>query len=469
MDANSPKSRPKAILLIKKNSTHYAISFGYSYHIVGKYADSDWPLRFAERMDYYSIKSVGILAPNSVINKKIYNYFNYNNLDADIGEALTKITATLDLDKNTLEYLSKYIIIGNSIKFRLKLHNLTSIINLIEYTEKILLRDAMHKIPILKECKNKTVIEKLDKKLVEKIHEDIEESNHEYSINLSEFTTIGFEYVFFNREYDAFVLQINNNIDQFQELTTENIFNFIIEKKLEKNEDLLKINITMISTDDYVKYTLRDLIMYSDDEYIFNDGIWYEYNSLFFDYIHEYLEDIPVYHKEEYDFLDREKSEKIFDEMKKHVDLGKINYFEYKFNNYVSYKEEAVICLDRVENNINGQKYEFTDLLDEKNHRLYAVKIGDNSSNLSYVIDQSLIGLKALDDGEVDNYCKSDVEEVGLWLIFKKDVGYCKIEDNRLDWKNLNLLTLKSKIADWKKQVLLTGRKPIININYRYK
>lgn len=221
VNITTPKSRPKAILLIKKEDNHYAISFGYSYHFVGKYADTDWPLEFADRMDYYSIKSVGIFAPNSVINKKIYNYFNYNNLDADIGEALTKITATLDLDEQTLEYLSNFIIIGNSIKFRIKIPNFKSIMKVVTYVEIIMLREARNNIPKLKECKNKEAIEKLDKKLVEKIQKDIAENNKEYSINLSEFTIRGSDHIFFNSEYDSFIFELNNKIDQYNEFTTE--------------------------------------------------------------------------------------------------------------------------------------------------------------------------------------------------------------------------------------------------------
>lgn len=469
VNITSPKSRPKAILLINKDNNHYAISFGYSYHFVGKYADTDWPLEFADRMDYYSIKSVGIFAPNSVINKKIYNYFNYNNLDADIGEALTKITSTLDLDEQTQEYISNYIIIGNSIKFRIKLHNLKSIMKVVNYVEIIMLREARNNIPKLKECKNKDTVKKLDKKLVEKIQKDITENNKEYSINLSEFIIIGFDYIFLNSEYDSFVFELNNKIDQYPELTTENIYQFIKEQNLEQYDNLLNIKISMFTSEETYRYSLRDLIMYADDDTIFNEGTWYEYNSVFFDYINKYLEDIPVYHHEQYDFPNKKYSEKTFDELKKQVDLGNTIYFEYKFNNYVAFKEDNMTCLDRVNYYINGQKYEFTDLLDESKHRLYATKIGNYSNELSYVIDQSLMGLKALDEGKVENYNKSDVEEVGLWLVFKRDVGYYKIENNKLEWEDMDLLIFKSKIADWKKQVLLTGRKPVININYRYK
>lgn len=465
---NEVKSRPKAILLIKKGNVYYAVSFGYSYHIASKYADINWPLKFAERMDYYSIKSVGILAPNSVINKKIYNYFNYNVLNTDIGEALTKITATLELDERTLEYLSNYVVVGNSIKFRIKIHNLESIINLLNYVELILLRDIKYKIPKLMECKGRNNIDNLDKKLVEKIQQDINNEVSEPLINISEFTLLSFDYVFFNSEYNNFVFHLNNTLDNFTELTVGNIYQFIKNNHLELNDNLLLMDISMFSDDGGYRCKLRDIIMYTDDKYIFNEGIWYEYNSLFFEYIHEYLEDIPVYRLEQYDFPNKEDAINIFNEMRNNMDLGNANYFEYNFNNYVAYTSENIICLDRKKYYINKQSYEFTDLLDEDKKALYAVKTGKYSNDLSYVIDQSLIGLKALDDGNVEGYNKNDVEIVGLWLVFKRSVDYYVIGDGRLDWENMELLILKSKIADWKKQVLLSGRKPVIYINYRY-
>ena len=465
---NEVKSRPKAILLIKKGNVYYAVSFGYSYHIASKYADINWPLKFAERMDYYSIKSVGILAPNSVINKKIYNYFNYNVLNTDIGEALTKITATLELDERTLEYLSNYVVVGNSIKFRIKIHNLESIINLLNYVELILLRDIKYKIPKLMECKGRNNIDNLDKKLVEKIQQDINNEVSEPLINISEFTLLSFDYVFFNSEYNNFVFHLNNTLDNFTELTVGNIYQFIKNNHLELNDNLLLMDISMFSDDGGYRCKLRDIIMYTDDKYIFNEGIWYEYNSLFFEYIHEYLEDIPVYRLEQYDFPNKEDAINIFNEMRNNMDLGNANYFEYNFNNYVAYTSENIICLDRKKYYINKQSYEFKDLLDEDKKALYAVKTGKYSNDLSYVIDQSLIGLKALDDGNVEGYNKNDVEIVGLWLVFKRSVDYYVIGDGRLDWENMELLILKSKIADWKKQVLLSGRKPVIYINYRY-
>ena len=48
----------------------------------------------------------------------------------------------------------------------------------------------------------------------------------------------------------------------------------------------------------------------------------------------------------------------------------------------------------------------------------------------------------------MERYNKSDVEIVGLWLVFKRTVDYYIIDNGKLDWENIGLLILKSKIAD---------------------
>ena len=114
-------------------------------------------------------------------------------------------------------------------------------------------------------------------------------------------------------------------------------------------------------------------------------------------------------------------------------------------------------------------KVRFLTIFDENDGAIYAVKAGNSSGSLAYVVDQSLYALKLLDDNQLTKLDKNKVSKVGLWLIFKRGDDKFPIEDNRLDWKEVKMLILKSKIADWKRQVLLSGREPIIRINYGYK
>ena len=463
-------AKPKAILVINKENNCYAISFGYAYAFVGKYADKNWPLKFAERMDYLSVKSVGILAPNSLVNRKIYNYFNYNFLDVDSGEALNNISVKLKLNEDISEFLSDHVIIGNSIKFRIIKDELIIILNLINFVEEVLENSPKREIPKLKKIDNKAKIHSLNKKLNETIQNDILSEKEKYSINISEFSVDGFQYVFFNNDFDNFGFELGNKNDISTVLNVESIYEFIRNTNLQNSDNLLDLKITMVEGDNLHVKSLKDFIMYVGDENIYIDGNWYQYNKLLVDSIHNTLSDIPVYYDDAYDFITKEKFESSRENLKKKLNEDKDWYFEYFFNKRIEYLNEGYICLDRDMTQIKNHKLEEADLFDEKDGAMYAVKAGNSSGSFSYVVDQSVYALKLLDDNQLSKLDKNQISKVGLWLIFKSgEKNKFTIKDNCLNWDEVNMLILKSKIADWKRQVLLSGREPIIRINYKYK
>ena len=98
-----------------------------------------------------------------------------------------------------------------------------------------------------------------------------------------------------------------------------------------------------------------------------------------------------------------------------------------------------------------------------KNGTVYAVKIGNSSSDLAYVVDQSLEGLKYVRrlndfDDEIKNVC--------LWIIFKRKDQILN-ENNNYNFDNLNMIILKNRINEWKNEVLRMGYRPVIKIDYR--
>lgn len=462
-------AKPKAILVIKNGNNCYAVSFGYAYAFVGGYADKNWPLEFAERMDYLSVKSVGILAPNSLVNRKIYNYFNYNFLDADGGEALSSIAVRLDLDDETSEFLSEYVIIGNSIKFRIKTNNLVSILGLVNFVEGIMDNDPKRELPQFKKIDNKRKIKSLNEKLTESIREDILSEKENYSINISEFTVDGSQYVFFNNDFDDFGFNLDGKMDIGEVLSLESIYDFIRKENLTNSENILDLNITMSLNGKIQENQFKNLIMYVGDKNIYIEGNWYQYNKLLVDAVHNTLSDITVCYDDAHDFLTKEEFESAREDLKKELGVEKDCYFEYFFNRRIEHLYEGYTCLDRKTTQVKYHKIEETDLFDENDGAMYAVKAGNSSGSLAYVVDQSLYALKLLDDNQLSKLDKNKVSKVGLWLIFKRGDDKFTIEDNRLDWTEVKMLILKSKIADWKRQVLLSGREPIIRINYGYK
>lgn len=78
------------------------------------------------------------------------------------------------------------------------------------------------------------------------------------------------------------------------------------------------------------------------------------------------------------------------EELKRELDEDKNWYFEYFFNRRIEHLYEGYTCLDRKNTQVKYHKIEETDLFDENDGAMYAVKAGNSSGSLAYVVDQSL-------------------------------------------------------------------------------
>lgn len=129
-----------------------------------------------------------------------------------------------------------------------------------------------------------------------------------------------------------------------------------------------------------------------------------------------------------------------------------------------------------IEDNFERTDYEKMDLYEESTHTMFAVKIGEASSNLCYAVDQSLTSLKMYKHGQPEDRQKQDkkydmpkIERVGLWLIFFRSKHLPVSEDNRVNLSQIDMLMLKNRIDQWIKEVRLSGYIPVVYINYRKK
>ena len=137
------------------------------------------------------------------------------------------------------------------------------------------------------------------------------------------------------------------------------------------------------------------------------------------------------------------------------------HYAERAFNELRS-RDDGFICYDRELKEVGKERIEVMDLY--KDGFMYAVKIGNSSSKLCYVVDQSLTALKLYKKGLLPG--TPTITTAVIWLILETDAH---IEDNNgvpvLD--KLKMLMLKNRLDQWKKSVRLMGLTPIIFINYR--
>lgn len=458
--------RPRSIVLISHNDLYYALTFGHSYYHINVNADINWAFDFAQRVNYNSIKSLEVNIPNSMINKRINSYIDYSYLDIGSGEALSKLDAYLTSDNNSSPITDR-VNIGNSIKVTLKENNLNHVAMVIEYINFTIENENIKtKIPRFKQVNDENKIINW-----EKILEDYLMGNSDKEINF---------HLDFNNYFNQDSSNISLNwIDKFEYRLSDfkkevNSLEFYELKDFLKNIDNDKIDnvledLTIIfNFESEFSIPLKQLLFfdYLDENVLLIDGIWYEYNQDYLDYLKESMDEIkiddgdlyPFKNTEYYNFL-KEKgkclncSEEEFMENK---------YKEYAqegdFNEYLSVKKDFTL-LDKRNDFFEGHIVEIADLY--KENTIYAVKIG-NINKMVYVIDQSINGLKFIHDKKTNKLDKNDLLNVCIWIILDRKTKIKSLNDIRS-------IIFKNKLDNWKKEVRLMGYTPIVKISYKEK
>lgn len=220
---------------------------------------------------------------------------------------------------------------------------------------------------------------------------------------------------------------------------------------------------------------MKEIIDFTDDteKVVISNGIWYEYNDDYLNYLKESIAELDVEYESEYDDFDniyikyiddiynaeKDKTENIGmteDEIKNK--LKKKSYKERVFN-VMREEKDGFENHDREIETANGNKFELMDLYKDKT--MYAVKIGNSSAKLSYAIEQSIVAMRMLKTKNIE----LDVEKICIWLVLERKQKL-KTENGKVDLNDLDMLMLKNRIDSWKKEIRVAGYKPIIKINY---
>lgn len=116
---------------------------------------------------------------------------------------------------------------------------------------------------------------------------------------------------------------------------------------------------------------------------------------------------------------------------------------------------------DRDSKSVSGAKVEIMDLY--KDGIMYAVKFGNTSAKLCYAVDQSIASLRLYKHRLLKNM--PEIHTVAIWLILER-ATHIEV-DGVPDINALDMLMLKNRLDQWKKEVRLQGYKPLIYINYK--
>ncbi|WP_066320513.1 DUF6119 family protein [Bacillus sp. FJAT-29814] len=462
---------PKAVLSVRHMDDFYCVTFGFAYFLVDKYCDRNFAFNFARKLKYKEVKTTALTTPNSQKNKSINTYVNYNNFEFDSGESFTKIKAKVELAEN-FSIFKESIEVGNSIKFNIGQNSSENIVNLIMFIEDVMLnRPDQVKIPVFSKVVEDDLIDKLNKKLQEAIKEEI------YIVNFSEIDIIGTNETF-NHNDSTYRISFKNKQKMIESLTQEELQKFADENEFNLNENILDIKVVSFQNGDSVRTDkIKDLIDYTDDEErcLLSKGQWFKFNDDYLNYLADSINEIETIYDPEYDF-DKDKHKKFIDnkftlekgeeiyqgltekEIKKKL---KNKYYSEKYYNINLQEKFGFTNYDRDFTRVGTATVEEMDLY--KDGTIFAVKIGNSSGKLSYVVDQSIQTLKIYRHKMSDN--ELEIKDIGLWIILDRRTKLPLIA-GKPDINHLDMLILKNKIDQWKKEVRLLGYRPVIRINY---
>ncbi|MFI8715906.1 DUF6119 family protein [Brevibacillus brevis] len=343
--------------------------------------------------------------------------------------------------------------------------------DIINHTENIILNEKeLVKIPYFKLVKDEGEINKL-KELMKK---DIE--NDFMLIDFSEYQIHATRIVFNdNHEYE---LKYNDKKKKYDGVNHEAVKSFIEEFNLNERDDLLDIKV-VVWVDGKSVYTtaIENLIFYTNEESssLLSDGSWYIYNEDYLQYLNDSIIEIPVEYEENLNYskanheqflqqkFQEEQGDSIYKKLKPDEIRKKLKQKYYKeryYNEWLVEQGQGFTNFDRDLQAIGKHKVEVMDIYREK--EMFAVKFGSTSSKLCYAVDQSLEAIRAYHRREVA--IETKIDNVYLWFVLER--SDLPLLNGSPDINKLNLLILKNKLDQWKKEVRLLGYRPMIKINY---
>ena len=461
---------PRAVLVIESVDATYAVTYGFSYFAVDKYCDIDFAFDFARRIVFKQIKTTTLTAPNAQRNKMINVYLNYNDISFDSGESYAKIKAKMKIeDEFTLH--GEMVEIGHSIKTQLSDNSIDCILKFIEYVEAVREKEELHKIPVFSKVKDENVIRELDERLLEKIEENIE------CINISELDIIGATEVF-NCNDTSFTLKYERKHKNIQELTKENILQFLDENNLNIRNNFLNIKVVSNRNGEPVcTDIMKKLVDFTDDEKrcLLLKGEWYSFNDDYVQYLQDSIAELDVVYDSRFDFSNIKLLEYVERKYQEEKDCAEYSgltvqevkkkikdkyYAERVFNNVLS-EQFGFKNHDRDSDETGAGKIELMDLY--KDGTMYAVKIENSSAKLSYVVEQSISSTRMYKHHLLPDM--PQVDKVAVWIVLKRRTHLPEI-NGKPDISSLKMMMLKNRLDGWKKEVRILGYTPVVYLNY---
>lgn len=466
-------ANPRGIILVEEDDeTVYAVTLGNAFFMVDKFCDRDFGFKFARKLTYSEIKTTTLTTPSSMRNKTVSTYIHYSELEFDSGESFAKLKAKVKTPEE-FTIFKPSIEIGSSIRFSTDEDSLEQVMDLIIYVEDVIAHQKDQcQIPVFTKIKDQEKISELDDSLARAVAKDPTQ------ISMSELDIIGVTEIFNNNDGE-FELNYKGKSQIISALTNEAVQQFCEEHGWDFGQVALDIKVVSLHNGFSVATKkVKELIDYTDDAQnaLLSKGVWYYYNDDYLNYLRDSIAEIDAEYHPEFDFTKKdhldfleskyalEKSAPIYSGKtpQQIKDSLKKKYYAERAFNILREEKNHFQNFDRHDKTVGNASIEVMDLY--KDEMMCAVKIGNASSKLCYAVDQSLTSLKLYKKKLLEGIPK--ISTAVLWFVLERDKH---IEDcngiPQLD--RLEMLLLKNRLDQWKKEVRLLGIRPLIYINYR--
>ena len=464
-------SPPKGIVLIQRHDTTgnlYVLSFGASFFSIDRYANKDFAFDYASKLPIHETKRTATANSSSIRNKTISSFRKQTSLEVESGESFTKLKAVFEIE-GASELIGDTIEVGCSLRFVLKQQTAAGVVALIKHVEEVLSHPVISAIPRFTQIKDTDNIDILEQDLLNDF------TANSVNVILSEFDVYGDQEVFNTAE--EYKIRIGSTSKSFSNLSLDGIRALASDNEIHDAKQVLNGKVQFIRDGaGYKTVRIHDIIDYMDEnkKCLLINGAWYKFNDDYISYLHSTLSTVPVYYIPDYD-LSRSKIDAFYQlkasELRQSPQYAEKSdaeietivrrkyYREYCFN--CMRQSDGFILYDRDLQPVDGSRIERMDLY--KDDTMFSVKIGNASSGLSYVITQSsaVVNLWRNHDPRFAFH----LQKVALWIVLERQ-AHLPLQDNRLEWRELNMLLLKTQIDTWVKLVRAAGLQPVVYLNY---
>lgn len=436
-----------AVVLVESTDLLYAVSYGTAHFSLARYADLDFGVDIGSRiLSKYTIKNARSFGGKTT--KTIITYDHITELAFDGGESVNYIKG------NPFEPTKwgKSVSCGQSVQLRKRDFSIMSAPSLALMLEDAL-RNTPIKTPIPRSIRVKDKV--LKGTLLTQLIRDM--TNGNYMVSISQQQLSGVEFLF-GDAYTYHLLFDGGEAEIDSELTLKEVHT--LAKKHFDNDFAALLFADVEAREDGVRAFAKKMICFVDyvdskNNHFLENGEWFEFDSNYLKNLRDAVGSIPLNTVPEITVFDEGQ----YQAWLKTSDKHSVVYREAYLNELLS-KKYGYENYDRKLFTNEKHNVEMADLV--RGDELTFVKIG-KVQKLNYVVDQATNAINVLKRSGLKMHVGGKerlIRTICIWVFLEREHDISALKD-------LHSLIFLMKLADWRKEVLLTGLTPLVKVSYR--